>query len=97
MVGMTVAINSDQFIYKFETRLAARSMRKGAKTPDENAHFNANAPRQLSTIAIQLVKSSMKVTKLIEETLDFGLRNVGPGRHGLNRSIRMTSATTLGR
>jgi hypothetical protein len=66
----------DQFIYKFNIWLPARSTQKGAKTPDENAYFNANALRQLSTIAIQAAKSSMKVTKLLEETLDFGLRNV---------------------
>jgi hypothetical protein len=61
---------------KIQHQAAAFSMEKAARTPDENTHLNANAPRQLSAIDIRDVKSSMKLTKLIEEKLDFGLRNV---------------------
>jgi hypothetical protein len=85
MVGMTVAINSaiNSSMNSTANWLRARCerARMGAKTPDENGHFNANAPRQLSAIDIQIVNSFMKVTKLLEETLDFGLRNTW-GRQG---------------
>jgi hypothetical protein len=37
-----------------------------AKALEENAYFNANAQGQLAPIALQVVKSSMKVANAIE-------------------------------
>jgi hypothetical protein len=47
-------------------KLATSVIDPDAKALEENAYFNANALRQFAPIALQVVKSSMKVANVIE-------------------------------